>query len=283
MVKASTMSTAIQELYPEAGKWRPLEGTYLDSGWVCRGTSQAPFVYANFVSSLDGRIALAEPSNGDPGLPEELPNSHDFRLFQELQAHAECQVVHGNYLRALERGELGNILQIGISQDSKDLEEWRRRQGLLAQPGVAVISRTLDFSMPNSVGQYGQPVHILTGRQAAPDRVRYWREQGYEVRFAGKDEAVEGGALIQSLSALGYSRIHLLAGPELLTTVLRAQVLSRLFVTITHQILGGEVIHTLTTGPRLREASCFRLCCLYYDPSQPRGAGQWFAAFDLRR
>jgi len=274
------MTAEVRELYPASGIDRSLEGTYLDLDLVRRGTPGAPFVYANFVASLDGRIAVAREAGAEPGVPEELPNPHDFRLFQALQAHADCQVAHGSYLRALARGELGDILQVGVSEAARDIGQWRRDQGLAAQPGVAVVSRTLDFPMPRSVAEHGQPVHILTGEAAPPERIRQWRERGFEVHLAGAGVAVEGGSLIRILGGLGYARIHLLAGPELLTTALRDRVLSRLFVTTTHQVLGGDAFQTLATGPLLGEAGRFRLRSLYYDPAEPRGNGQWFAAFD---
>lgn len=276
------MATEMIELYPGSGTRRALEGTYLEPDLVGRGSPAEPFVYANFVTSLDGRIAVAREAGAEPGVPEELPNPHDFRLFQELQAHADCQVAHGSYLRSLACGELGDILQVGVSEAARDIGQWRREQGLATQPAVAVVSRTLDFPMPRSVLEHGQPVHILTGEEAPPERVRQWRDRGFEVHFAGAGAAVEGATLIRILGELGHSRIHLLAGPELLTTALRDRVLSRLFVTTTHQVLGGDAFHTLAAGPPLGEAGRFRLRSLYYDPAEPRGTGQWFAAFDAK-
>ncbi len=276
------MAAEMRELYPGSGTTMALEGTYLGLDLFRRGSPAEPFVYANFVASLDGRIAVAREAGAEPGVPEELPNPHDFRLFQELQAHADCQVAHGSYLRALASGELGDILQVGVSEAARDIGQWRRDRGLAAQPGVAVVSRTLDFPLPPSVLEQGQPVHILTGKEAPPERIRQWRERGFEVHLAGAGAAVEGRSLIRILGELGYSRIHLLAGPKLLTTALREGVLSRLFVTTTHQILGGDAFHTFATGPLLGEAGRFRLRSLYYDPTEPRGTGQWFAAFDAR-
>src|SRR6185436_16065399 len=52
------MSTQILELYPNSGTTRDLDGTYLAHELRTLGTPERPFVYANFVSSLDGRIAV---------------------------------------------------------------------------------------------------------------------------------------------------------------------------------------------------------------------------------
>lgn len=67
------------------------------------GTTEAPFVYGNFVSSLDGRIALMDTAGGESYLPEALTNPNDLRLFFELEAQADCLITHAGYLRFLTR------------------------------------------------------------------------------------------------------------------------------------------------------------------------------------
>src|SRR5678816_3225459 len=104
------MPADVLPLYPEAGAARALEGLYLEQRLHELGTVAAPFVYGSFVSSLDGRIALAEP--GSPDVLEGLASPNDFRLFQELHAQADCLITNAGYLRALAQGRLGNVLQV---------------------------------------------------------------------------------------------------------------------------------------------------------------------------
>lgn len=276
------MNAPIQELYPNPGATRPLHGTYLSQGLRQLGTPEAPFVYANFVSSLDGRIAVVDASTGESHVVEELTSGHDWRLFQELQAQADCMVTHGAYLRALAEGKFDDILQVGIARQALDIGEWRREHGLTRQPAIAIVSRTLDFPLPPTLTEHGQSVHIITGEEAPPERIRYWKDKGYEVLSAGTGPTVEGRPLIGLLGKLGYARLYLLAGPQLLQTVLRQGALSRLYLTLTHQVIGGEMFHTLATGPRLGSAGRLELRTLYFDPAAPKGTGQWFASFDVR-
>ena len=276
------MAVEILELYPNPGATRPLEGTYLAQELLQLGTREQPFVYANFVSSIDGRIAIVEAHTGESYVLEDLASAHDWRLFQELQAQADCLVTHGGYLRALAEGKYGDILQVGVAGQALDIGNWRQEQGLSKQPAVGIVSRTLDFPMPPSLKKHDQPVHILTGDDAPRERVQYWRRQGYEVLFAGNGRSVEGAPMIKRLAGLGYSRLYLLAGPQMLETVLRDGALSRLYLTITHQVIGGEVFHTLTSGPRIGSAGRLKLRTLYYDSRAPKGTGQWFASFDVR-
>jgi len=270
------------ELYPNPGARRPLEGTYLAEPLRQHGTPAQPFVYANFVASLDGRIAIVEADTGESYVLEDLASRADWRLFQELQAQADCLVTHGGYLRALAQRKFGDILQVGVREDARDIGEWRRAHGLERQPAVAIVSRTLDFPMPPSLAAHAQPVHIITGSDAPRERVAYWRDRGYEVLYAGTGASVQGSRLIATLGALGYARLYLLAGPQMLETVLRDGALSRLYLTITHQIIGGELFHTLTSGPRIGDAGRLKLRTLYYDPKSPKGTGQWFASFEVR-
>ena len=273
----------IQELYPNPGETRPLEGTYLAHELSRLGTPEKPFVYANFVSSIDGRIAIVEADTGESYVLEDLASAHDWRLFQELQAQADCMVTHGGYLRALAQRKFGDILQVGVNKQALDIGKWRHENGLSNQPAVAIISRTLNFPVPASLAHHEQPVHIITGEDAPRERVEYWREQGYDVLYAGAGASVQGEPMIRRLASLGYSRLYLLAGPQMLETVLRDGALSRLYLTITHQVIGGEIFHTLTAGPRINKVGRLKLQTLYYDPHAPKGTGQWFVSFDVRR
>jgi riboflavin biosynthesis pyrimidine reductase len=280
--EAFDVPAQIVELYPSTGTHRPLDGTYLAHDLRALGTADAPFVYANFVSSLDGRIAVVEAHTKESYVLEDLTSSHDWRLFQELQAQADCMVTHGGYLRALADRKFEDILQVGVAKQALDIGRWRSEHGLARQPAIAIVSRTLNFPIPPSLEEHEQPVHIITGNDAPADRVAYWREHG-DVIFAGTGESVQGAPMIRALGDRGYARLYLLAGPQMLETVLRDGALSRLYLTVTHQVIGGELFHTLTTGPRLGRAGRLQLHSLYYDATAPRGTGQWFASFNVRR
>src|SRR5688572_14896686 len=157
------MAAQIVELYPQPGSTRALEGTYLSHDLQALGAPEEPFVYANFVSSLDGRIAVVEAHTGESYVLEDLTSSHDWRMFQELQAQADCMVTHGGYLRALAAGKFQDILQVGVAKPALDIGQWRHTRGLTRQPAIAIVSRTLDFPVPPSLERHEQPVHIITG------------------------------------------------------------------------------------------------------------------------
>lgn len=272
------MPAKVLQLYPAPVRKVPLKGLYLAHRVDVIGSPERPFVYGNFISSLDGRIALRNAA-GKSFVPQELMSGNDFRLFLELQAQADCLITHGGYMRAIAEGSLDDILQVGTRAETEDLAQWRAAHGLPLQPAVVIASASLDFPIPASIEQHNQPLYIAIGRAADPRRVRALEQQGRQIIFAGEGRQVEGQALTQALGALGYRSMYLLAGPLMLESMLRQRMLSRLYLTITHQILGGEQFHSMIDGPVLGPAGRLQLRSLYYDASSPAEAGQWFGQF----
>jgi riboflavin biosynthesis pyrimidine reductase len=270
----------ILRLYPGPPQEAAVVGAYLAHEVHRLGTAAAPFVYANFVCSLDGRIALKNPATGARHLPEGLTSRNDFRLLMELQAQADCVITHGGYLRAIAAGRLDDVLQVGAREGARDLADWRRDNGLAAQPAIVVASGSLDFEVPDSIASHGQRVFVATGKAAPPDKVEAFRAQGYDVILAGKSNLVEGSPLTRALADRGFRSLFLLAGPRMLETMLRDSVLSRLYLTIVHRLIGGEEFHSLIAGPELGLAGRLRMSSLFLDPAGPENVGQWFAQFD---
>lgn len=273
------MPKKLLQLYPEPGQRSTVDGLYLAHRVHTLGTPEAPFVYANFLSSLDGRIALEDASQSTTYIPKHLTTASDFRLFMELHAQSDCLITHGGYMRALNEGRLGNILQIR----DKDLAEWRCNNGLKPHPAVVIASSSLDFPMHESLHDHDQAVYIATGRNADPDRIRYWRDLGYTILIAGEQRMVHGAPLIHQLSGLGYKSVYLIAGPQILDTVVREKQLSRFYLTTTHQLMGGKDFRTLLTGSTLGPEGNLTLEALYYEPDSPPGSGQFFMQFGLER
>jgi riboflavin biosynthesis pyrimidine reductase len=276
------MAETLRQLYPH---WREhsLRGLYLAHRLHELGRPELPFVYGNFVSSWDGRIALRDTRSGESRLPEALTSGSDFRLLLELHAQADCLITHGGYMRAIAQKRLDDLLQVGTIKGHEDLAAWRQAQGLAPQPAICIASGSLDFPFPESVARHGQQVFIATGRSAGAARVRELEREGYEVVVAGEGSTVEGRPLVDALAQRGYKSAFLLAGPRMLETMLRDGVLSRLYLTLIHRLLGGEHFHSLIEGPELDAAGRLKLAALYLSSTSPSGTGQFFAQFEPLR
>lgn len=269
------MTKNLIRLFPIPSELVSIQGLYLDHKIHQLGSPENPFVYANFLSSLDGRIALEDAVTGTSFIPKHLTSTSDFALFMELQAQADCLITHGGYLRALDQGRLGNILQIR----DDDLKVWRTEQGLTPNPAVIIASASLDFPMHDSLIDTDQEVLIATGNNADPAKVEYWQKLGYSVLFTGEEQMVQGASLIKAVGALGYQSIYLIAGPQMLETMIQERQLSRMYLTVTHQLLGGKDFRTLLTGSMLRAEGNLELEGLYYEHKSPPESGQFFMQF----
>lgn len=267
-------------LFPGPTASVPLKGLYLREGLHLRGDPEKPFVYANFLSSLDGRIAV-EDDSGRMGLPSSLTNPWDFRLFLELHAQADCLITHSGYIRALSQGILGNILKVGNHPIGQDLNDWRRTVGLPAQPAVVIVSESLDFPDPRPWLTPDQVCLLATGDQTEDARVAAWQNRSIEIIRAGRSRRVTGQRLISELAQRGYRSIYLIAGPEILDTMIRDRQLSLLYQTLRHRLLGGEEFRTLIPGPLLTASGNLRLTGLFHDEDAGDQVGQWFAKFQL--
>ena len=278
-ISSSSAPNEVLQLFPPPVRERPLSGLYLREDLSVPPPGAAPFIYANFVTSLDGRIATTG-ADGVARLPEGLTNPRDWRLFQELQAHADCLVTHGGYLRALESDILGNILQVGHAAGSEDMARWRAEMGMGPQPAVAIVSTSLDFCLPRSLSERGQAVHVLTTAVAPRERIAALRAAGCEVVAAGSGSRVNGKQVAAVLGERGYRRLYLQTGPGMLETTLRERVLSRLYLTLGHRVVGGERFDTMLRGGPFGAAGSLRLRALYLDQSAEGGSGQFFASFE---
>lgn len=277
------MTGEVVPLYPTRRAAQSVQGLYLAHRLHELGSTATPFVYGNFVSSLDGRIAIMGSTSAKSDALDGLTSANDFRLFQELHAQADCLITHSGYLRALAEGRLGNVLQVNATGQAADLAEWRERNGLPAQPAIAIASASLDFPVPASIAEHRQALYVVTGRAADPARVAALRSRGLQIIIAGHGTMVEGAPLVRALGDLGYKCLYLVAGPRMLETMLRDRELARLYLTIRHRLLGGERFRTLIDGPRIGEPGNLELRSLYYDPGDDHAVGQWFAQFDPAR
>ena len=270
----------VMQLHPPPAQPRRLRGLYLGEAMPPPAAGAPAMVYANFVTSLDGRVAVTD-DGGTSRLPTGLTNPRDWRLFQELQAHADCLVTHGGYLRAFASGRLGNVLQAGLAAGSEDIARWRERHSTAEQPAVAIVSASLDLPVPESLRAHRQPVHVLTTAGAGDDRRAALERAGCEVVVTGPGPWVRARDTVEALAARGYRRLYLQTGPRMLESALRDRVLARLYVTIGHRLVGGDRFDTMVRGDTpLGAAGRLRLGALYLDEAPDLDCGQLFARFD---
>lgn len=273
------MAETLIELFPSPGESVRLEGLYLALPLPPADAARPIYVYTNFVQSLDGRIAVAEPS-GQTVVPDTIANPRDWRLFQELAAHADVLLTSGRYLRDLAAGVAQDSLPLSTRPPYADLIDWRRARGMPAQPDIAVMSRSLDFELPRQWFEEGRRVLVLTTAAADPAAVAKLEAQGAEVVRVETATAVSGADAVEQLACRGYRRLYAVAGPYVLRSLLADQVVDTLFLTTVHRLVGGSEAPGFLEGPALPGAVDLRLTSLYLDPHAHGGLGQSLARYD---
>ena len=276
------LQAAVTRLYPPPATDHPLTGLYLGQIPLPGEGTGNPFVYSNFITSLDGRIAIEQEGRSTRQVPTTITNPRDWRLYQELAGQADILITSGRYFRQSEIEEAQDRLPVSQHPAYADIREWRSRHGLAPQPDIAILTRSLDISVESFKPYQDRRIIVFTGRQAEAERMARLRKQGVEVISAGEGRTVDGVELIAMLAGMGYTGIYAIAGPDVLHTLLKARVLNRLYLTTTHQLLAGEHFDTLTRGAGFDPALGMQLISLYFDRHAPSGAGQWFSAFEPR-
>lgn len=268
--------TPLIQLFPHSATVA-LEGLYLAHD-LRRLAGDRPFVYANFVTSLDGRIAVPDAVKGGMRVPLNVANARDWRLFQELAIQADLIITTGRYLRDYAAGKAQEILRVYDDPRFTDLKAWRTAQGLTPQPDLVVISSSLDFPVPDALTQGGRRVAIVTDRRADLQRVRELEMQVGQVLVAG-DDRVEGRRFVELMANQGYRMIYSAAGPKIAHMLLAGGVLDRLYLTQVSRILGGAPFSSIVEGPLLEHAIDLPLRTLYYDLASEETPGQLFACY----
>lgn len=275
-----TQSHVLQLFPPCESPSQPSDGLYLAHRLDRLGTSQQPYVYSNYVVSLDGRIALEYPHSDHTMIPSEITSKTDWRLYQELAAQADVLLTSGRFIRELAEGKAQATLPVG--DGFSDLIAWRKQQGMTPQPAVVILSRSLDLPLQDLPPDLGHQLYVATGAKADKRKLAAITETGTPVLLTGEDSEVDGCLLTEELGEKGYRSIYSIAGPGLLDTLLRAGKVDRLYLTQVHTLLGGRCFDTLLESALLKPAAQFDLDTLYYEKGDNKRQGQFFGVYRKR-
>ncbi|MEX2353430.1 MAG: dihydrofolate reductase family protein, partial [Gammaproteobacteria bacterium] len=257
------MSEPITKLYPRHEEL-PLEGIFLQHALHQRHQHQQPFVYTNYIASLDGRIAVADPLMSEHKVPDTITNRRDWRLYQELAAQADVLITSARYIRQLVKGSAQDVLPLGNDKAYADLHAWRRAQHLPSQPAVVILSSGNDLPLAQVYERLDRTVYVAAGEEAAKTLRGPVEKLGGKLLSAGSGKWVNGKHLIDALAGEGFRSIYSIAGPQVFKTLLDSHVLNRLYLTQVHRLIGGASYDTLLETD-LGNTADLKLAELYYD------------------
>ncbi len=275
------MDQDVLELYPDPGKKHALRGLYMGQVLECMGRGKTPFIYSNFISSLDGRIAVPGPERNSHQVPPAIANQRDWRLFQELAAQADLLITSARYFRQAAEQEAQAELPVGSAQEFADLREWRVSQGLSPQPDIAVFSASLNIPLQSIRLYHDRTLYLITGATADTEKLQQLIDSSHARAITcGQQGHVDASMLRATLAELGYRRVYAIAGPAVLHTLIQGNALDRLYHTTAHCLLGGTRFDTFVWGSPLDPPIRMPLRAMYLDPCAPAGAGQTLAIYD---
>jgi len=187
------------------------------------GTAAARhWLRVNFVSSVDGAVTVDGRSGG-------LGDDADRRVFDILRWLCDVVLVGAGTVRTEGYGAM-------VVDD--DAMTARVLAGLKPQPTFAIASASLDLD-PESPIFTKAPVRpiILTVASAPPER-RERLEHLADIVVCGEDQ-VDAAQLVAALVERGLTRIHCEGGPQLFGTLLAADAVDELCLTVSPQLVGG--------------------------------------------
>ena len=275
----------VLRIFPGPPEPVPLHGLYLREPLRPTGRGAEPFVYTNFIASLDGRISLPDPQTAKRTVPRALANARDWRLFQELAACADSLVMSARYVRDLPRGVTAQSFPVSAKLEHGDLLQWRLALRLAPQPAIVIVTASLELPSLVPLVESRRSVYVATGNAADPRKIARIEADGVRVLRVGDGARADGGRLIEALAREQHSSIAMLGGGEVLHALVVDDVLDRLYLTLACRMLGGQSFDTLLTGPVLEAAPRFKLEALHYDAEARDGSDvdQLFAMLDRRR
>jgi riboflavin biosynthesis pyrimidine reductase len=185
----------------------------------------ADAVYANFIASLDGVVALAAPRGAGPTLRGEA--AADRFVMGLLRFLADAVLIGAGTLRA-DGGHLWSAAYI----DRERAADYRALGR--GEPRLVVVSASGDLDPAERALQAG--ALVLTTESGA-GRLRGRLPAACTVRALGSGR-LAAGAILAAIRAEGHRRVLTEGGPTLLAGLAAAGLLDELFLTVSPVLAG---------------------------------------------
>lgn len=202
----------------------------LFSAYSVPSRTEAPFVRANFATSLDGAVEVEGVSRG-------VSSDIDREVFHVLRALCDVVLVGAQTVRA--EG-------YGPARPNEHRQSIRRELGFDAVPPIAIVTRSGDLDPTRPLfTEAAVPTIVLIPRTSLAS-TEHLRDVA-DVIVAGEHD-VEAAVAVAILAERGHTRILTEGGPRLFHSLLEADMLDELCLTIS-PLLAGPGNHPLAAAP----------------------------------
>jgi riboflavin biosynthesis pyrimidine reductase len=193
-----------------------------------------PRLYANFVSTLDGVVAI--PSVPNSNRLVSMGSEADKFLMGLLRAFADVVLIGSGVLRATPRGTWRPENVYPSARDA--FAELRRRLGKTEAPEVAVLTGSGSIDPAHPVLESGA---VVLTSVAGAERLDGRLPAAASVVPLADATTIDATLVVDALRGRGHRLILSEAGPHTFGTLLEAGVVDELFLTLSPLLLGdGE-------------------------------------------
>jgi riboflavin biosynthesis pyrimidine reductase len=188
-------------------------------------------VYANFVSTLDGVVAIPSLPRSNAAIA--AGSEADRFVMGLLRAAADVVLIGAGTLRGSPQGSWTPERAYPAAREA--FAELRRRLGLAETPEVAILSGSGSVDPRHPVLASG--ALILTSRAGAA-RLRGRTPPQAAVEVLAEEEGIEPRRVVEALERRGHRRILVEAGPRGFASLVASGCVDELFLTLSPLLAG---------------------------------------------
>jgi riboflavin biosynthesis pyrimidine reductase len=196
-----------------------------------------PHLRVNFISSLDGAAT-------HDGLSGGLNNPDDKQVFDTLRMLADVVLLGAGTLR--DEG-------YGAMRLDDEAVDWRLAHGLPAHPTLAVVSSRLALAADHAMFADAPVRPLVLTHGASPAAARLALSEVADVVPCGEDE-VDPWQVRTALERRGLNQVLCEGGPRLLGTLIEADAVDELCLTLSPVLEGGDARRISVGGAQATRA-----------------------------
>jgi riboflavin biosynthesis pyrimidine reductase len=200
---------------------------------------RGPSVFANFVETIDGVVAIPDIERSNAIVSDE--SASDRFVMGLLRAVADVVVVGSGTMLASPKGTWRADRVYPPAADA--YAELRRRLGKSEHPAVAIVTAGGSFDPTHPVLWSGAVV--LTTERAAAD-LRASVPPATEVVAVNAGDWVDPAGALAALRARGFELVLSEGGPTLFTSFVAAGLVDELFLTVSPLLAGRSGVRRLS-------------------------------------
>jgi riboflavin biosynthesis pyrimidine reductase len=202
--------------------------------WIPLRTDR-PTIVANFVSTLDGVVAL-DRIGASGGREISGAFEPDRFVMGLLRATGDAVLVGAGTVRASRSH--GWAPAHAHPPSVAGLAAWRRGLGLTASPATIIVSASGSLQPRHIPAEPGTPVIVVTTHSGARRLDALPRQDHVEIASLSSGESIPIANLVSFLDARGFRLVVSEGGPALFGQLLTSGVIDEVFLTLAPQLAG---------------------------------------------